>query len=107
MEWAFLFMAAVFEAGRAVCLKFSYGFTMTIPSVCTVCLMIASVYFLALALRGLPLGTAYAAWTGIGTLGTVILGIRLFGESVSFIRIICIVLTAAGTAGLKLTVSHS
>lgn len=107
MEWVFLFIAGVFEVGWAVCLKFSHGFTKIIPSVCTVILMIASFYFLALALRGLPLGTAYAVWTGIGTLGTVILGIVLFGESVSVIRIICIVLIVAGIAGLKLTVSHS
>lgn len=107
MEWVFLFIAGIFEVGWAVCLKYSQGFTKIIPSGCTVVLMIASFYFLALALRGLPLGTAYAVWTGIGTLGTVILGIVLFGESASFIRIICIALIVAGIAGLKLTVSHS
>lgn len=71
MEWVFLFIAGIFEVGWAVCLKFSHGFTKIMPSACTVCLKTASFYFLALALRGLPLGTAYAVWTGIGTLGTV------------------------------------
>ncbi len=102
MHWIFLFVAGLFEISWAIGLKFSHGFTQIIPSILTVAGMIASFYFLALALRNLPLGTAYAIWTGIGTIGTVILGIIIFKEPVSAVRLFCITLIVCGITGLKL-----
>lgn len=102
MHWILLFVAGLFEISWAVGLKFSHGFTQIIPSVLTVLGMVASFYFLSLALKNLPLGTAYAIWTGIGTIGTVILGILLFKEPISFMRIACIALIVCGITGLKL-----
>lgn len=102
MEWLILLIAGMFEVAWAIGLKFSHGFTQLLPSIFTVVCMIASFYFLALALKHLPLGTAYAVWTGIGTIGTVILGIILFKEPVSVIRILCIFLIISGITGLKL-----
>ena len=102
MHWILLFVAGLFEISWAVGLKFSHGFTQIIPSVLTVIGMVASFYFLSLALKNLPLGTAYAIWTGIGTIGTVILGILLFKEPISFMRIACIALIVCGITGLKL-----
>lgn len=102
MEWIILLIAGLFEISWAIGLKFSHGFTQFIPSVITVLCMIASFYFLALALKSLPLGTAYAIWTGIGTLGTVILGIILFKEPATAIRLACIGLILCGITGLKL-----
>ena len=102
MHWIFLFVAGLFEISWAIGLKFSHGFTQIIPSILTVAGMIASFYFLALALRNLPLGTAYAIWTGIGTIGTVILGIIIFKEPVSALRLLCITLIVCGITGLKL-----
>ncbi len=102
MHWIFLFVAGLFEISWAIGLKFSHGFTQIIPSILTVAGMIASFYFLALALRNLPLGTAYAIWTGIGTIGTVILGIIIFKEPVSAVRLFCISLIVCGITGLKL-----
>jgi len=89
------------EIGWAVGLKYTDGFTRPIPSILTAGAVAASMLFLALALRGLPLGTAYAVWTGIGTLGTVALGIVLFGEASDLPRLICIGLILAGIVGLK------
>ena len=102
MEWIILLIAGLFEISWAIGLKFSHGFTQLIPSVITVLCMIASFYFLALALKSLPLGTAYAIWTGIGTLGTVILGIILFKEPATAMRLACIGLILCGITGLKL-----
>lgn len=102
MHWMYLLIAGIFEISWAVGLKFSHGFTQLIPSILTVASMIASFYFLALALKNLPLGTAYAIWTGIGTLGTVILGIILFKEPVSAVRLSCIAFIITGITGLKL-----
>ena len=102
MEWIYLFIAGVFEVSWAICLKYSHGFTILIPAILTIILMVLSIYFLALALKSLPLGTAYAIWTGIGTLGTVILGIILFKEPVTAIRLLCIMLIICGITGLKL-----
>ncbi len=102
MHWMFLFIAGLFEISWAVGLKFSHGFTQLIPSVLTVAGMVASFYFLSLALKNLPLGTAYAVWTGIGTIGTVIFGIVLFKEPVTAMRLICIALIISGITGLKL-----
>ena len=87
MHWMYLLIAGIFEISWAVGLKFSHGFSQIIPSIITVVCMILSFYFLALALKNLPLGTAYAIWTGIGTIGTVIFGILLFKEPVTAIRI--------------------
>lgn len=102
MHWMFLLIAGFFEISWAVGLKFSHGFTQIIPSILTVVGMVASFYFLALALRNLPLGTAYAIWTGIGTIGTVIFGIILFKEPVTAMRLVCITLIISGITGLKL-----
>ena len=105
MHWMYLFIAGIFEISWAVGLKCSHGFTQLIPSILTVAGMIASFYFLALALKNLSLGTAYAIWTGIGTLGTVIFGIILFKEPVTAVRLLCIGLIICGITGLKL-ISH-
>lgn len=102
MEWVILLIAGIFEISWAIGLKYSHGFTQIVPTVITIICMIASFYFLALALKSLPLGTAYAIWTGIGTLGTVILGIILFKEPATAIRIVCITLILTGITGLKL-----
>ena len=102
MQWIFLFTAGLFEIAWAIGLKFSHGFSNILVSLLTIIGMIASFYFLALALKTIPLGTAYAVWTGIGTIGTVVFGILLFGEPISFLRIFCIVLIVTGIVGLKL-----
>ncbi|MGH4140581.1 quaternary ammonium compound efflux SMR transporter SugE [Clostridium sp.] len=102
MQWLFLVIAGFFEMGWAIGLKYSQGFTKPIPSVFTVLGMIASFYFLSLALKSLPIGTAYAIWTGIGTVGTVILGIILFKEPMNIMRLVCIGFIIIGIAGLKL-----
>ena len=102
MHWIYLFIAGLFEISWAVGLKFTHGFTHAIPSIITVLCMIASFYFLALALKNLPLGTAYAIWTGIGTIGTVILGIVLFKEPATVMKLMCIALIVCGISGLKL-----
>jgi len=102
MAWLVLFAAGLFEIGWAIGLKYSVGFTRLGPSVATVVSMVISLVLLGLALKSLPLGTAYAVWTGIGTIGTVILGIFLFAESADVLRIACIGLIVAGIVGLKL-----
>ncbi|MGN7291249.1 quaternary ammonium compound efflux SMR transporter SugE [Rhizobium sp. SAFR-030] len=103
MPWFYLFLAGILECGWAVGLKYTVGFTRLVPSVLTITCMIASIGLLGLAIRDLPVGTAYAIWTGIGTVGTVALGIALFGDPASLARIACIGLILAGIAGLKLT----
>ncbi len=102
MHWIYLLIAGLFEISWAVGLKFTHGFTRIAPSVLTVAGMILSFYFLSLALKNLPLGTAYAIWTGIGTIGTVLFGIILFEEPVTAMRLICIALIISGITGLKL-----
>lgn len=102
MKWLILVIAGLFEVWWAIGLKFSQGFTKLVPSIFTVLGMIASFYFLSLALKNLPLGTAYAIWTGIGTIGTVILGIILFNEPIDIVRLICIGFILIGIVGLKL-----
>ncbi len=102
MEWIHLLIAGIFEISWAIGLKFSHGFSRPIISIITIICMIASFYFLALALKHLPLGTAYAVWTGIGTLGTVILGIILFKEPATAMRLACIGFIIFGITGLKL-----
>jgi quaternary ammonium compound-resistance protein SugE len=106
MKWLILVIAGLFEVWWAIGLKFSQGFTKLIPSIFTVVGMIASFYFLSLALKNLPLGTAYAIWTGIGTIGTVILGIILFNEPIDIVRLICIGFILIGIVGLKLVSTH-
>lgn len=101
MTWFVLFLAGLLEVGWAVGLKYSAGFTRLYPSILTVIAMLASVGLLGLALRTLPLGTAYAVWTGIGTVGTAILGIVLFSEPATALRLACIGLIVAGILGLK------
>jgi quaternary ammonium compound-resistance protein SugE len=102
MAWIFLFMAGLLEIAWAVGLKYTHGFTRLVPSLLTAASMIASLGLLGLALRSLPLGTAYAVWTGIGTLGTAVLGILLFGEAATAARLACIGLIVSGIVGLKL-----
>ncbi len=103
MAWMILFLAGILEIGWAIGLKYTEGFTRILPTVLTGASMVASVVLLGIAVRTLPLGTAYAVWTGIGTVGTVILGILLFAEPATAVRIGCIALIIAGIAGLKLT----
>ena len=102
MAWALLFVAGLFEIGWAVGLKYTEGFTRLWPTVGTVAAMAASIVLLALAVRTLPIGTAYAVWTGIGAAGTVILGIVLFGEPATALRLFFVALIVGGIAGLKL-----
>lgn len=106
MQWFYLILAGFFEVGWAVGLKFSDGFTKIIPSIFTVVTMAASLYFLSLSLKTLPLSSSYAIWTGIGTIGTVILGIIIFKEPISVVRIVCVLLIVAGIVGLKLVSSN-
>jgi quaternary ammonium compound-resistance protein SugE len=103
MAWVYLLVAGLFEIGWAVGLKYTQGFSRFLPSLATLVSMALSVGFLGLALRSLPLGTAYAVWTGIGVIGTAALGIHLFGESAAPLRLACIALVVAGTLGLRLT----
>lgn len=102
MAWFLLFLAGLFEIGWAVGLKYTDGFTRPMPTILTVISMVISVVLLGLAVKTLPMGTAYAVWTGIGTVGTVLLGIWLLGDPATFVRLACIGLIVAGIAGLKL-----
>ena len=106
MAWFLLVIAGLLEVGWAIGLKYTVGFTRVVPSVLTITAMVASMGLLGLAIRTLPLGTAYAVWTGIGTVGSVILGIVLFGEPATVVRIVCILLIVAGIVGLKLVSPH-
>lgn len=103
MSWLLLFVAGLLEVVWAIGLKYTEGFTRLWPSVGTGTAMVASVVLLGLAMRTLPVGTAYAVWTGIGAVGTVILGIVLFAEPATAARLGCVALIVAGIAGLKLT----
>jgi quaternary ammonium compound-resistance protein SugE len=103
MAWFNLFIAGIFEIVWAISLKYAHGFTRLTPSVITIAGMLASFYFLAQATRTLPIGTAYAVWTGIGAAGTLILGIILFQEPVTTVRLLCISLILIGIIGLKVT----
>ncbi len=102
MAWIYLFFAGLFEVGWAIGLKYTEGFTKLLPTAGTVASMVVSLGLLGLALKELPVGTGYAVWTGIGTVGTAILGIVLFGEPATAIRLGCIALIVAGLIGLKL-----
>jgi quaternary ammonium compound-resistance protein SugE len=101
MPWVQLFVAGLLEIGWAVGLKYTHGFTRIWPSVGTALALISSMALLGLAVRALPLGTAYAVWTGIGTVGTAILGMVLFHEPVTAARVLCIGLIVVGILGLK------
>lgn len=101
MAWLYLFLAGACEVGWAVGLKYSNGFSRPFPTIFTVIAMALSLGLLGLALKSLPLGTAYALWTGIGAVGTVVLGIILFGESADVMRLVCIGLILTGIVGLK------
>jgi quaternary ammonium compound-resistance protein SugE len=107
MAWLYLILAGLFEVGWALGLKYTDGFTKVTPSILTVIGMIGSFVLLGQALRVLPIGTAYAIWTGIGAVGTAILGMVLFGEPRDVARILCILLIVAGILGLKFTATVS
>ncbi|AKB12429.1 quaternary ammonium compound-resistance protein SugE [Methanosarcina thermophila] len=102
MEWFFLFIAGLFEAAWAIGLKYTDGFTRLYPSIFTVVCMILSFYFLSQSLKTLPIGTSYAIWTGIGVIGTTVLGSLLFNESLELARVFCIFLIFSGIVGLRL-----
>jgi len=102
MSWLYLFIAGALEIVWAIGLKYTAAFTRLVPSVITIVAMVASVWFLALALRTIPVGTGYAVWTGIGAVGTAVLGIILFAEPATAARLLSIGLIVAGILGLKL-----
>ncbi|WP_054890923.1 MULTISPECIES: quaternary ammonium compound efflux SMR transporter SugE [unclassified Pseudomonas] len=105
MSWIILFFAGLFEVGWAIGLKYTDGFTRPLPTALTVAAMAVSLGLLGLAMKELPLGTAYAIWTGVGAVGTVIAGIILFGESMALVRLISVTLIVAGLIGLKVSAS--
>jgi quaternary ammonium compound-resistance protein SugE len=102
MTWVILFIAGLFEVAWAVGLKYTDGFTRLWPTVATAVALLASMSLLGIALRTLPLGTAYAVWTGIGSVGTAVLGILLFREPATGMRLACIALIVLGIVGLKI-----
>jgi quaternary ammonium compound-resistance protein SugE len=102
MPWILLTLAGLFEVGWAVGLKYTEGFTRLSASLATAFSMVISIALLGLALRSLPLGTAYAVWTGIGTVGTALLGMVLFDESADPRRLVCVGMIVSGIVGLKL-----
>jgi quaternary ammonium compound-resistance protein SugE len=102
MAWTVLFIAGLLEVGWAIGLKYTDGFARLVPSALTLAAMAGSVILLGVALKTLPIGTAYAVWTGIGAVGTALLGIVLFGEPATALRLACIGLIVAGIGGLKL-----
>ncbi|AHD13346.1 quaternary ammonium compound efflux SMR transporter SugE [Pseudomonas inefficax] len=105
MSWIILFFAGLFEVGWAVGLKYTDGFSKPLPTVLTVAAMAISLGLLGLAMKELPLGTAYAIWTGVGAVGTVIAGIILFGESMALVRLVSVALIVTGLVGLKVSAS--
>lgn len=106
MAWAFLITAGLFEIGFTTALRFSAGFTKLVPTLLFVLFAALSFYFLERAAREIPLGTAYAVWTGIGAVGTVIVGAAFFGEPVSFVRFIFIATLIGSIVGLRLVSGH-
>lgn len=102
MAWTLLLIAGLFEVGWAVGLKYTDGFTRLWPSALTVLALVGSTWLLSMALRSIPMGTAYAVWTGIGTVGTAALGMLLFAEPATALRLVSIGLILAGIAGLRL-----
>ena len=106
MAWIYLVIAGFLEIGWAIGLKYTDGFTRLWPSVATIAGMIVSFIFLSQAMRTLPVGTGYAVWTGIGTVGTAILGMALLGEPRDALRVLCIALILVGISGLKILSPH-
>ena len=102
MAWAYLAVAGLFEVGWAIGLKYSDGFSKPVPSVLTVVAMGLSIWLLALAMKTIPVGTAYAVWTGIGAVGVAVLGMVLFGESREILRMVCLFMVVTGIVGLKI-----
>ncbi len=102
MAWVYLVIAGLFECGWAIGLKYTEGFTRIVPTGLTLGAMAISFWLLALAMKTIPVGTAYAIWTGIGAVGVATLGMFLFGESRDILRILCLLLIVAGIIGLKL-----
>jgi quaternary ammonium compound-resistance protein SugE len=102
MAWILLVIAGLFEVGWAVGLKYTVGFTRLWPSVATIAAMAVSMGLLGIAVRNLPIGTAYAVWTGIGTAGTFVVAIVLLGEPATFMRVFCVSLIVLGILGLKM-----
>ena len=105
MSWIILFCAGLFEVGWAVGLKYTDGFTRPLPTLLTIAAMLVSLGLLGLAMTELPLGTAYAIWTGVGAVGTVIAGVILFGESMALMRLASVALIVTGLVGLKVSAS--
>lgn len=103
MEWLALIVAGLFEIVWAVGLKYTEGFTKTVPTLWTVAAMVISFFLLSYALRAIPMGTAYAVWTGIGAAGVALFGILYLGESKELIRVACLAIIIVGVIGLKLT----
>ena len=103
MAWVLLVIAGLLEIGWAIGLKYTAGFTRLLPSILTVMAMLVSFYFLSQALKSIPVGTGYAVWTGIGAVGTAVLGIVFFSESTAFTRLACIALIVVGIIGLKIS----
>lgn len=106
MVWLILLLAGLMEVGWAVGLKYTESFTRLVPSVLTLIAMAISFWLISIALKTLPMGTVYAVWTGIGAVGTVILGIVLFNEPATLARLTCVGLIVAGIAGLKILSPH-
>ncbi len=106
MKWIILGFAGALEIGWAIAMKYSEGFTHIVPSIATAIMYVASAVFLAMALKQLPLGTAYAIWTGIGIIGTTLLGILLFKETISVPQAICVAMIVVGIVGLRLLSSE-
>jgi quaternary ammonium compound-resistance protein SugE len=102
MAWVYLFLAGLAEVGWAIGLRYTEGFTRLLPSVLTVLAMTVSVFLLGQAVRTLPIGTAYAVWTGIGAAGTAVLGMLIFGEPREAARLLCLALIVGGAVGLRL-----
>ncbi|MCW0203762.1 MAG: quaternary ammonium compound efflux SMR transporter SugE [Rhodanobacter thiooxydans] len=105
MAWIYLLLAGLFEVVWAIGLKYTEGFTRLWPTVGTLAAMAVSIVLLAIAVKTLPIGTAYAIWTGIGAVGAVVLGIMLFGDPGTLPRLLCVALIVVGIVGLKLTAS--
>jgi len=103
LAWLLLVIAGLFEIAWAIGLKYTVGFTRPLPTVLTVAAMVISMGLLGITARQLPIGTAYAVWTGIGVFGTAVLGMVLFGESMATLRLLCLALILTGIVGLKLT----
>ncbi|MBI2785585.1 MAG: quaternary ammonium compound efflux SMR transporter SugE [Legionella longbeachae] len=103
MSWFILILAGLLEVCWAILLKYTNGFTNLLLSTCTLTILLLSILLLAIAMKELPVGTAYTVWTGIGAIGTVIIGIIFFGESVSIIKLCCLGLIISGILGIKMS----